>query len=141
MKSKDIKFKTGSTVIEVLIATTIVAFALTALAMLMTNNVKNSAEADYREAAAGVAQDAMESIRQIKNTTTWSSFSANRFTAVCGTTQVRYNTTFYITCPTQANNDSPDTKTVTIEVCWPSLGTSCAEGAKTTKIVQRFYNN
>lgn len=140
MKNRHKKNTLGSTVIEVLIATTIVAFALTGLAALMTNNVKNSAEADYREAAAGIAQDTMERIRQKKTTTAWSSFIAAPYGATgCNDDVAKYNTTFYTTC-TPATG-SGDEITVLVTVCWPGTATGCVSGAKTTAATQRFYNN
>lgn len=144
MLYKTEKWKAGSTVIEVLIATTIVAFALTALAMLMTNNVKNSAEADYREAAAGLAQDTMEKIRQRKTTVAWSTFIATPYPLPvtitgCNTSTTKYNTTFYTGC-TLPPVGAPSEFTITVIVCWPGTTTGCTAGAKTTTVVQRFFN-
>lgn len=135
----------GSTIIEVLIATTLVGFALTGLAMLMTTNVKNSAEADYREAAAGIAQDTMEKIRQRKTTVAWEgvgNFKADPYpstTTGCGTTLEKYKTDFLILCTKSAlpTNDI----TITVQICWPqATGASCAATSKSTQVVQRFYN-
>jgi len=110
--------------------------------MLMTNNVKNSAEADYREAAAGIAQDTMERIRQRKTSTSWSAFSGAPYTTslACNITSganmiKKYNTSFYVKCtpPTSATNDF----TITVKVCWPG---DCGATDKSTTVVQRFYN-
>lgn len=137
MKHKS--FFTGSTVIEVLIATVVVAFALTALAMLMTNNVKNSAEADYREAAAGIVQDTMEKLRQRKSTEGWSTFSTDPYSGTgCNASTTMYNTTFFVTC--SAPPPASDQYIITVTVCWPYSGTSCV-GPMSTSAVQRFYNN
>ena len=135
----------GSTIIEVLIATTLVGFALTGLAMLMTTNVKNSAEADYREAAAGIAQDTMEKIRQRKTTVAWSVFKSDPYnsasTPECNAISApnvitKYNTNFYVTCTNPAAGT--DEIAITVEVCWPTV---CSSATTTTKAVQRFYNN
>jgi Tfp pilus assembly protein PilV len=137
----------GSTVIEVLIATTLIAFALTGLAMLMTANVKNSSEADYREAAIGLAQDAMEQIKQNKTTMLWSAFTAeppstNAFKdSACNTPIVKYNTNFKVLCSRVVNGNKV---TATIETCWnyatePTV-LPCPATSKSTKIVQVFYN-
>lgn len=133
--------QSGSTVIEVLIATTVVAFALTGLAVLMTSNVKNSAEADYREAAAGIAQDAMERIRQRKTTVAWATFLGAPYTDTgCSTTIKKYNTDFWVDC--SPSSGSGDSITITTEVCWPeSIGPTCTGSTFSTKIIQRFYNN
>ena len=141
-KSHHPLWSTGSTIIEVLIATTLVAFALTGLAMLMTNNVKNSAEADYREAAAGIAQDTMERIRQSKTTKSWSLFKSDTFTGICSIPTTKYNTKFFTSCPPPNPVDTDgNLRTITVVVCWPATDAACMAGAKTTKIVQRFYNN
>lgn len=149
MTKKIRKNNIGSTVIEVLIATTIVAFALTGLAALMTNNVKNSAEADYREAAASIAQDTMEKVRQRKTTVPWTTFKDTLLTTPigglstgCGTTTSRYNTSFWIQCGTAAAAAPilTDGLIVTVQVCWPS-STTCSGTAFSTTTVQTFYNN
>lgn len=135
--------KTGSTVIEVLIATIIVAFALTGLAALMTNNVKNSAEADYRETAASIAQDVMERIRQRKTTVPWvgvGNFLLSPYTGVgCSSYTTKYNTNFFVSCSPSAGTVGQNNITVTVTVCWPKT-TACASGDKSTTIVQQFYN-
>ena len=136
--------QSGSTVIEVLIATTLIAFALTGLAMLMTANVKNSSEADYREAAIGLAQDAMEQIKQNKTTNNWTTFTGAPFPGECSLSSItRYNTQFKLLC--SADTAVADKLTVTIEACWDygavtPTGPNCPTNSKSTKIVQVFYN-
>ncbi len=141
-KHRHLYFK-GSTVIEVLIATTIVAFALTGLASLMTANVKNSAEADYRQAAAGIAQDKMELIRQRKTTVPWNgtgNFLLSPYTGTgCNASTVQYNMTFYVAC-TPASG-SGDELAVTVKVCWPGTASACTAEALSTTVIQHFYNN
>lgn len=141
-KHRHLYFK-GSTVIEVLIATTIVAFALTGLASLMTANVKNSAEADYRQAAAGIAQDKMELIRQRKTTVPWNgtgNFLLSPYTGTgCNASTVQYNMMFYVTCtPTSGSGNDLE---VTVKVCWPGTASACTAEALSTSVIQHFYNN
>jgi len=138
MKHQTHQRHVGSTIIEVLIATVVIGFALTGLALLMTANVKNSAEADYRTAAAGLAQNAMEKIRQRKNTTSWNEFSANPISGVseCSAAPtVRYGTEFYFVCD---DTSVPDQVLLNITVCWP---VACGTATNTTEVSQRFYNN
>lgn len=66
----------GNTIIEILVATVVVGVILTALAGSMTNTIQNSAEAQYRETATRLAQDAMEVFRKDKNTESWTTFAA-----------------------------------------------------------------
>lgn len=143
-KSHHTLWSTGSTIIEVLIATTLVAFSLTGLAMLMTNNVKNSAEADYREASAGIAQDTMEKIMQLKTTTSWASFRSNPYSSspecniTSGTDMItKYKTTFYVKCTHIPIAATGNDKTITVKVCWPG---DCGATDKSSTIVKQFYN-
>lgn len=54
----------GSTIIELLIATMVVALVVTAVAAGMTVSIKNQAEAHYREVATTLGQDALDVFRK-----------------------------------------------------------------------------
>ena len=65
---------TGSTLIELLIATMIVGTIVTAVAAGVTNSVKNNAESRYREIATVLAQQAMEVMRSERSNLGWANF-------------------------------------------------------------------
>ncbi len=106
----------GNTVIEILIATVIVAVVLTALAASMTKSIHNSAEAEYRQIAARMGQDVMEIFRQDKNIYPWDEFKAavsegyncvplNPLTIKSGFTQGLSSTATINLCPAVPSNN------------------------------------
>ncbi len=68
--------RTGSTILEVLVATLVVGTMLTAIAASLTHSIKNSAEAEYRKVATRLAQESLEIFRKEKYIRTWSAFKA-----------------------------------------------------------------
>jgi len=68
------KFQTGSTIIEVLIATVVVGLVLTSVAALLTVSVKNTAQLRYRSQATTAAQSALEVFRRERGNLGWEAF-------------------------------------------------------------------
>ncbi len=64
----------GSTLIELLIATMIVGTIVTAVAVGVSNSVKNNSEARYREIATLLAQQGMEVLRTERGNMGWITF-------------------------------------------------------------------
>jgi Tfp pilus assembly protein PilV len=67
----------GSSLIEILIAVTIMALVLVSIAAALTYSVKSTAEARYRDFAAGFAQEGMEVYRRERIVQGWESFYEN----------------------------------------------------------------
>lgn len=99
------KNKTGSTLIEVLVAIVVVGLVLTGIMLSITYSVKNSAEARYREVASQLAQDGMEVVKLRREIDPWSTFfgyastSSRRY--ICSDTTILTTTT---TCSFQNGN-------------------------------------
>lgn len=68
------QLQTGSSIIEVLIATVVVGMVMTAVAALMTVSIKNTALLRYRAAATAQAQSGLEVFRRERNLLGWESF-------------------------------------------------------------------
>ncbi len=77
-----VQTQTGSSLIEVLIATVVVGLVVTAIAFGMSHSVRNSAQSRYREVATKLAQDVQESFRKERNRLGWNQFAS----ALSGTT-------------------------------------------------------
>lgn len=73
-KGKHNKAQAGMGLIEVLIAVMTTALMLTAVAILMTMSIKNSAEARYREVANSRSQDVIEFFKRKRATEGWETF-------------------------------------------------------------------
>lgn len=67
----------GSTLIEVLVAILIVGIVLTAIATALSFSIKNNAQAEYRQTASSIAQDAIELFRQQRGALGWTAFEAS----------------------------------------------------------------
>jgi len=130
----------GMSIIEVMIATVLVAFALTGLAMLMSVNVKNSAESDYRKVAARIAQDGMEATKNLKETEDWATFIAgtNAVDNCKSNSEIRFKMTFTQSCVLTPVTGNPNAAEMKITVCWPN-GT-CDSTKPSIVISQTFYN-
>ncbi|MDQ3008299.1 MAG: prepilin-type N-terminal cleavage/methylation domain-containing protein [bacterium] len=74
-KRRSIKNQAGQTIVELLIATAVVATVLTAVAAGLTYTVKNAAEARYRQTATLKAQEVIEVFRRERNNLGWESFN------------------------------------------------------------------
>ncbi len=82
------QFKTkqvGSTLIELLVATTIIGISLTAVAIMMMYSVQKTAQARYEELAIAMAQDAIEVFQKERAFRGWDSFK-NTYGGNNGTT-------------------------------------------------------
>lgn len=66
----------GSTLIEIMVATTVVVFALTALMATLTLSVKTTAESKYRTYATSLGQEALEVFRRERALLGWTAFHA-----------------------------------------------------------------
>lgn len=64
----------GQTIIEVLIATVVVAMVLTAVAATLSVSVKNTSQARYQEVARTMAQSGLEVFRRERNILGWQAF-------------------------------------------------------------------
>lgn len=151
--------KAGNTVIEILIATVVVGVILTALATSMTASIQNSAEAQYRETATRLAQDAMETFRKDKNVLSWNLFLATpatgiycvpaNFTTVSGVSFTSANLSSISGCSahviTQNNmsyyrafekSGSGNSAKITVYVYW-NVGVTNKE--RSTSVEQTFY--
>lgn len=72
---RDIKTKQlGSTLIELLVATSIIGISLTAVAIMMMYSVQKTAQARYEELAIAMAQDAIEVFQKDRAFRGWDSF-------------------------------------------------------------------
>lgn len=126
---------TGSSVIEVLIATLVVGTVLTALAFLMSMNVKNNAEAELRKQASVFAQAGVDVVRNNRSALTWAAFSTTTPTplglAECDKDQEFAKITLTRSC-TWSEIDT-NRLVLKVEVTWPD-----SAGSVTTE--QIFYN-
>lgn len=73
MKNK-FRSQQGSTLIEIMVATSVVVFALTALMTTLTLSIKTTAESKYRSYATALAQEALEVYRRERALLGWDSF-------------------------------------------------------------------
>lgn len=64
----------GSTLIELLVATSVVVVALTALMSTLTLSIKSTAESRYRSYATNLAQEVLEVYRRERALLGWNSF-------------------------------------------------------------------
>jgi prepilin-type N-terminal cleavage/methylation domain-containing protein len=71
---KKVTAQRGNSLIEVLIAVTIVGIVLTGVALSLTVSAQNSSEAEYRQVATRLAQEVVEVFRQKKSTEPWTTF-------------------------------------------------------------------
>jgi len=67
-------FQAGQSIIEVLIATGVVALVMTALMATMTLSLQNSSQSKYRSLATKIGQEGMESFRQFRDELGWETF-------------------------------------------------------------------
>ncbi|MFH2118127.1 MAG: hypothetical protein ABII10_00095, partial [Candidatus Paceibacterota bacterium] len=74
--NKKIFNQTGSSLIEVIVATGVIALVLTTLVAGMTVSLQTSAEAKYRSQAIKRGQEAMEVFRRERTLLGWDSFVA-----------------------------------------------------------------
>ncbi len=65
----------GQTIVEILMATAVVAVVLTAVAGALTFTVKNSAESKYKAVATQKAQEAVEIFRRERAVLGWETFT------------------------------------------------------------------
>lgn len=72
---RHIKPQTGSTLIEVLIATIVVGVILTGVVGALTSSLKNSSEAQNRQVATRLAQEALEVFAQHRAVSSWTGFA------------------------------------------------------------------
>lgn len=68
--------ESGQTIIEILIATGVIALVMTAVASGLTLSVKNTSQAKYRALGTKQAQEAMEMYRRERSRLGWESFHA-----------------------------------------------------------------
>lgn len=66
----------GQTIIEIIIATAVVAIVMTALMMGLTYSIKNSSQARYKSLANQLAEEGMEFFRQQRALIGWEEFNA-----------------------------------------------------------------
>ena len=66
--------QTGQSIIEVLIATGVVALVMTAMMAAMTLSLQNSSQARYRSLATKLGQEGVESFRQFRDSMGWEAF-------------------------------------------------------------------
>lgn len=137
MKKK--RNKKGSTIIELLISLVIVGLVVTAVAASATYSIKNTGEAKYRQFAANLAQQVVESARVEKNdigfpnfknlvgtgsfcfdTINFSSMSA----APCGVTEVISAGGIDFTRWVVFSNPDADTIQIEVNVEWDDSGNS-----------------
>jgi len=74
MKLSISKDQSGQTIIEVLIATGVIALVMTAVAAGLTLSVQNSSQAKYRALATKMAQESNELFRRERDRLGWESF-------------------------------------------------------------------
>lgn len=67
----------GSTIVELLVATMVMALVVTAIASGMTYSIKNQAEARYREVATTLAQEAVDIFRKERGLLGFGSFQSS----------------------------------------------------------------
>lgn len=127
----------GSSVIEILIATLVVGTVLTSLAFLMSMNIKNNAEAELRKQASVYAQNGVEIVRNIKATSTWEKFidpEQNGLVGSCGSVTRQFaSETLARECVLEVDQADPNKATLTVSVSWRSTGQ--------TVTTQHFFYN
>lgn len=67
----------GSTIVELLVATMVMALVVTAIASGMTYSIKNQSEARYREIATTLGQEALDIFRKERGLLGFGTFEAN----------------------------------------------------------------
>ncbi len=91
----------GSSLIEVLVATMVVAVSLVAISIVLMYSVQRTAQARYEEIAKSLAQDGIETFHKERAFTGWSAFY-NRFNGggtFCVDTTTQTITTKSGSCP------------------------------------------
>lgn len=69
-------YQRGQTIIEILIATGVIALVMTAIASGLTLSVKNTSQAKYRALASKEAQEGVEMYRRERSRLGWESFQS-----------------------------------------------------------------
>lgn len=127
----------GSSVIEILIATLVVGTVLTSLAFLMSMNIKNNAEAELRKQASVYAQNGVELVRNIKATSTWEKFvdpEQNGLVGSCDSvTRDFAMQTLSRDCTLVVDGADSNKAILTVSVSWGSTG-------QTVTTQHIFYN-
>lgn len=70
-------FSVGSSLVEIVVATGVMALVLTAIVAGLTLSLKTSAESEYRVQATKRAQEAMEVFRRERTLLGWDEFTSN----------------------------------------------------------------
>jgi Tfp pilus assembly protein PilV len=130
----------GQTIIEVLIATVVVALVMTAIAAALTSSLRNTAEGKFRAYANEYAQQAMEVFIRERNLLGWQQFTEAIVSGIFCLNELPANTEAFLTMPvgactegtTFAGTDftrqanvtvlSPDEVRVEVEVLWQDSG-------------------
>jgi len=73
-KKRALKKQAGQTIVEILVATAVVALVLTAVASGLTYSIKSASESKYRSVATSKAQEAVEVFRYQRSTLGWETF-------------------------------------------------------------------
>ncbi len=66
--------QSGQTIVEILVATAVVAMVLTAVAAGLTYSIKNASESKYKAVATNKAQEAIEVFRYERSALGWETF-------------------------------------------------------------------
>lgn len=74
LKLKQSTSQSGQTIIEILIATGVVAMVMTAVAAGLTLSIKNSSQSKYRALGGRLAQEGVEVFRRERDRQGWESF-------------------------------------------------------------------
>ena len=128
MGRSDLAKQDGFTLIEVMVALTILAVGLLALALMQTTAIKANALSSHSTVATQLAQDRLETFKNISfaaivsspaagyNTATWTPQYANLPGAAGDTPPPVRGTTYYRVW--FVTNNSATLRTITVWVCW-----------------------
>ena len=108
--SKKTSKQRGQTIVEVLIATGVVALVMTAVAAGLTLSVKNSSQSKYRALATKMGQETTELFRRERDRLGWESFyeilqADGALTTYCIGETLPSNTQGFIDLPTGSCSD------------------------------------
>lgn len=137
----------GSSLIEILIATLVVGLVLTSIAFLMSLNVKSSSDAELRTQATVFAQQGVDLVRQQRVSLTWSSFIGSLSGSGCTNdtglsfANILYKRSCSFSSGGGACTANTNTCRLTVIVCWPRpTGVCDSTSPNKVTVIQDFYN-
>lgn len=114
------KYNSGQSLVEVVIAISVIAIGILAIAKVATKSISNTTFARNKALATRYAQDTIEKIRQYRDKNNWEKFTDYCDSAsVMGLSEVLTPFTRTFTCL-----GSGDSREITVKILWSDAGGS-----------------